>query len=165
MAISIFGVGHENVHSEYFPSLISFSGSTKPTATTVGTMIEKEAARLLGALAAAGVDGDTISADAGATYPSSYAWCQDTITLGVAIRVMRAIAGDGAVPKYWQETLESRYEMLKESGGVVLGGDAPGGSSTGATGPRSHISEHDLDTGDEALISNAVPRFRRSDDL
>jgi hypothetical protein len=163
MSVSTFGVTYTTVQTHFFPSLAVFSGSTKPTSTTVTDMVTLEAARLTGALRAAGITAATISDDAGTTYPAAYAWCQDAITWGTAIRVMRAISGEGAVPTRWHETLKEMYEALAEKGWVVLG-DAPAPSQS-ITGPRSHISNHSLDTGDTADISDMVPRFRRDDEL
>jgi len=163
MTVPVFGINAASIRSHYFPSLAAFSVSTKPTDTTVGEMIDREAGRLVGALKAVSVVASTISADAGATYPSAYAWCQDTIAIGAAIRVMRAISGEGAVPSLWREAIEAKYKYLAEKGWVVLG-DAPQPSQS-VTGPRTHIGNHALDTGDESDISDVVPRFRRSDAL
>lgn len=162
MAVSVFGITYTGVRNHYFPSLADFGASTKPTATSVTEMIDREAARLTGALSAADVAAATIS-DAPATYPAAYAWCQDTIALGAAIRVMRAISGEGAVPTKWREELESRYATLRKNGAVTLG-DAPAPAQLTA-GPRTHISNHSLDTGDTDDISDVIPVFRRDDAL
>lgn len=163
MPVPVFAQTHTTVHDHFFPSLAAFSGSTKPTSTIVGEMVTAEAARLYGALAAVSVSASTISTDAGTTYPAAYAWCQDTVRLGAAIRVMQAIAGAGAVPKAWTEELEKRYKLLEEKGYLALG-DAPSPSES-VSGPRSHVTVHDLDTGDEADMSTAEPKFRRDDSL
>jgi hypothetical protein len=76
---------------------------------------------------------------------------------------MQAFAGAGAVPKEWRAELEMYYETLEKLGYIALG-DAPSPGDE-ANGPRSHISEHDLDTGDEDLISDVIPKFRRDDYL
>lgn len=161
MPVPVFGVTHAAIRSHYFPSRNAFDANSKPTATAVGEMIDAEAARLSGALSAIDVSASTISTDAGSTYPSAYAWCQDTIRLGAAIRVMFAIAGAGSVPDFWVEQLEARYTALAEFGFSVLG-DAP---RPDQLGPRSHVSEHDLDRGDLDLLSDVIPRFRKSDEM
>jgi hypothetical protein len=163
MAVATFGVGAADVRDEYFPSLAVFSASTKPSSGAVLKFIQGEGAKLYGALAAKGVSASTIISDAGSSYPNAYAWCQATVSLGAAIRVMQAIAGFGAVPSAWFDLLKQRYESLSQMGYLALG-DAPGPEDV-ANGPRSHISNHDLDTGDEDLISTVVPKFRRDDKL
>lgn len=124
-------------------------------------MIEAEAARLAGALSAIDVSASSISADAGATYPSAYAWCKDTIRLGAAVRVLQAISGAGSVPEFWVSQLEARYRSLAVDGFSALG-DAPRPSQLG---PRSHVSTHDLSRGDLDLLSDVVPSFRKNDEL
>lgn len=161
MAIQTFDVTHTSVHDHYFPSLAAFGAGTKPTSTIVGEMVNAESAKLAGALLAVGLSATTINNSS--TYPNAHAWCAETIRLGAAIRVMTAIAGAGAVPEAWKEDLAARYKTLSELGYVALG-DAPAAADE-ANGPRSHISEHDLDTGDEDLISDVIPVFRRSDML
>jgi hypothetical protein len=163
MAIPVFGLTHTSVHDHYFPSLVAFSASTKPTATIVGEMITNVAAELIGRLAAVHVTGATISTDAGATYPSAYAWCATYIRQGAAIAVMEAIAGAGAVPEAWQKVQDQRNKDLKEFGYLILG-DAPAPSEQ-ASGPRSHGTHNNLTADSSEDMSSMVPIFRRSDKL
>lgn len=162
MTVSIFAVTYSKVRAHYFPQLSDFSGSTNPTSTTVGEMIDAEGARLAGALSKVGVSASTVSADAGATYPAAYAWCQDTLRLGAAVRVARAMSGTSAVSERWQTELDGRYEDLLDNGAVALG-DAP--TTAAASGPRSHIHRLGLDVGDDADASPLDTKFRRSDQL
>jgi hypothetical protein len=161
MPVPTFAIVHGDVRNHYFPNRIDFSGSTKPTSTTVGQMIDAEAARLSGALAAIDVSASTLSTDAGATYPASYAWCQDTIRLGAAVRVFFALSGAGPVYDAWRADLDARYKDLEDNGHSALG-DAP---QPAQLGPRSHVSSNDLDRGDLELMSDAIPRFRKSDEM
>jgi hypothetical protein len=163
MGLAIFAVTHAEVRSHYFPSLAAFASGTKPTSTAVGQMIDEAAARLAGALAAEGITAAVISADAGASYPNAYALCQSVMLQDAGIRVMQSIAGAGAVPKEWRSEVEAFYERLDERGYVALA-DAPA-PALNANGPRSHIIDLGLYTGDTADESDAVPRFRRDDML
>lgn len=160
MALALFGITHSDVRAHFFPSRAAFDGSSKPTSTAVGQMIDAAAAELAGRLAAQSVTASELDSSG---EPNAYAWCQDYVRLGAAIRVMEAMAGAGAVPKFWRDELTAKQTALEKYGSVILG-DAPTPSEP-SQGPRSHIGNHDLDTGDEDLISDVVPRFRRSDAL
>lgn len=163
MALALFGITHTVVHDNYFPALAAFSGSSKPTSTAIGTMID-EAAGVLGArLLALGSNPTTISTDAGATYPFAYQWCRRYVSLDAAVRVFRAMAGGGPVPEEWLAELERMLKALDTLGLSALG-DAPAPTQD-SRGPFTHIATHGLDTGDEADMSDAVPVFRVKDDL
>jgi hypothetical protein len=162
MAVSTFGVTFSTVHAHYFPSLSVFGAATTPLSGTVTEMIEAEAALLAGRLAAEGVAAATISA-ASSTYPNAYAWCSYVVRLGAAIQAHRAMSGDSETIDDWVELLAARYKDLADQGGIILG-DAPTPSED-ANGPRTHLVNHDIDTGDTDLISDAIPTFRRSDEL
>jgi hypothetical protein len=160
MALSLFGITYSNVRAHFFPSLADFSGSTKPTSTAVGEMIDSAAADLNGRLAAVGVTAADLDSSG---EPAAYAWCKDYVRLASAIRVCEALTGAGQVPKFWREELKAKQDALEKYGHTVLG-DAPTPDQLSA-GPRSHLTNHDLDTGEETLISDAIPRFRRDDEL
>lgn len=161
MAVVTFGVTYSDVRAAHFPQLQSdFSPNSKPTAAQVTTFITEEAADLFGRLLQKGVDASAISTGA-ATYPNAYAWCQKTLKLAAAIRVFPAITGqDAKILDRWQKMLDDRFEQLETSGYAALG-DAPGPTSS-ATGPRSHVVDHNLDTGDDSLMSDVIPKFRRN---
>lgn len=163
MAVSTFGVTAGDIHDHYFPSAAAFSTSTKPTAATVAVMIQEEGADLSGALAAEGISASALSTDAGATYPNAYAWCQDALRLGAAIRVMTAYAGAGAVPELWKSWLDDKYTALEQRGYLELG-DAPAPAQL-SDGPRWHGQNHNLDTGDDSALSTLIPKFTMDDKL
>ena len=165
MAIADFDVTAAKVRAHHFAQLGSEFGTTSnPTATTVGEMVQDAAAELAGKLRAVGVTPSTIDTDAGVTYPEAFAWCAETVRLGAAIRVVGAMSGqDPAIAKKWQSRLDERYGDLEARGYLALG-DAPAPSEN-ASGPRSHVTRHNLDVGDTTSISSAEPRFRRDDAL
>jgi hypothetical protein len=160
VSVYIFGVTYTTVHDHYFPSRTDFSGSTKPTSTVVADMVNAAGADLTGRLTAAGVSAAGLTSSTAAYYY----WCADYVRLATAIRVMEAMAGAGAVPEFWRNELNLKRYDLSTNGAAALG-DATAPSDGGGAGPRSHVTAHSLDTGDEADISDAVPRFRRSDQL
>lgn len=163
MALPTFAVTHSGVHDHYFPGWNVFGAGTVPTSTTVGEMVTAEAGRVFGALLNEGISAATISDDLGVTYPAAYAQCQSAIRLGAAIRVMQAVSGAGAVPEHWRTELEAFYKRLDELGYLALG-DAPAPAQN-SDGPRWHGQNHDLDTGDDTLLSSLEPKFRRDDEL
>lgn len=161
MAITVFGVTGAKVAAHHFPQISAFSTASKPTLATVGEMIDDSGARLGGALRAEGVTPSSITS---ADYPEAYAWCAETVRLGAALSALMAMTGQSPeVAKAWEKKLEARYEDLNDRGHLALG-DAPA-PTEGSNGPRSHISNHSLDTGDASDISDAIPRFRRDDAL
>jgi hypothetical protein len=162
MAISTFGVTYTSVRAHHFPQMAgNFSTASNPTAATVTEMIAGEAAYLTGKLAAEGLTAATIEA---ATSSAAYAWCADAVRLGAAVRAIRAMSGqDPKVAEAWAAELKARYKELSAQGGVVFGDAAL--PDEDPNGPRDWISAHGLDTGEEADISDAVPRFRRDDQL
>jgi len=167
MALQTFGVTHQKVKAHHFPQLQGdFSASSNPSSATVTEMVEAEAARLDGKLRQKDVDPATAATLDGGNpkYPAAYNWCADTIRLGAAVRVIRAMAGqDPAVAKAWEEELRERYSDLDKWGHATLG-DIPAPAQQ-SMGPRSHLKANSLDTGDETLISDAIPAFRRDDEL
>lgn len=162
MAVSTFGVTYSAVKNHHFPQLGGdFSTTTKPTATTVGEMIDAEAADLEGALLAKDLVASTLDDD---TASAAYKWCAETIRLGAAVRALQAmLTADPEVVKAWQAKLNARYKKLEDKGGIVLG--IAEDASDLSSGPRSHITTHSLDTGDDQDISDVVPVFRRNDPL
>ena len=163
MAVPVFGLAHSDIRAHYFPTLAAFGTSTTPTATAVGEMITDAAAVLGGRLARRGLSVSALSADAGATYPLAYAWCRKFIRTMAGVGAYRALMGGGAVPDAWALELARMERELEEFGLSALG-DAPAPAQD-AQGPRSHIANHSLDTGDSQDISDAIPRFRKSDAL
>lgn len=163
MAIETFGVTADSLRAHHFPHFAggAFSVTSKPSLATVTEMVSAAAAELAGYLSAEGVSASSLTE---ADTPNAYAWCADTVRLGAAARVARTVTNmRPEAAAVWQAAFDARVTMLEDNGYVVLG-DAPA-TSEEPNGPRSHIGAHDLDTGDEADISDVVPRFRRSDSL
>lgn len=160
MAIALFGLTHTSVRDHFFPARAAFSASTKPTSSAVGEMIDGAAAELAGLLAAQNITASDLDST---NEPNAYAWCQDFVRLRAAIRVQESIAGAGSVPQFWRDEITNKTTMLEKYGSTLLIDVAQPTAPT--RGPRSHVTNHDLDTGDEDLISDAVPRFRRDDVL
>jgi len=163
MAVAVFGIAHSDVKAHYFPSLAAFASGTNPTSTAVGEMITDAAAVIGARLARLGLAVATVSTDAGATYPLAYAWIRKYIRTAAGIAAFRAMMGAGAAPKEWTDELVRLEAELEESGLTALG-DAPEPAQD-AQGPRTHIENHSLDTGDEDDISDAIPPFRMNDEL
>jgi hypothetical protein len=161
MALALFSVTHTTVHDQYFPSLAAFSGSTRPTSTAVGAMVD-EAAGVLGArLLSLGSNPVTISVDAGATYPNAYQWCKRFVGLHTAVAAFRAMSGGGKVPEEWTSDLERMLDALDEMGLLALG-DAPTPAQD-TRGPFDHIKTHGIDVG--TSVSDLVPDFTMDDEL
>lgn len=162
MSIVTFGVDAGAVKAFHFPQLSSaFSPNSNPTAVTVAAMIESSAAELAGRLADEGSDAGVLFTGATA-YPNAYAWCAETVRLGAAVRVGPAITGANPdVIKLWSEQLKARYKRLEDYGLSELG-DAPIPAES-SNGPRTHIADYNLYTGNTADISTVEPWFRRGD--
>lgn len=164
MTVETFSVVADDVRAGYFPNWSAFSATTKPTSTQVAVFISEEAADLAGHLA---VEDVTVSSSNPAASSAALAWCQKTLRLAVAIRVMRAsTAQNPEVAKAWQEELDSRYKMLERMGATVMGAGAAESTSTSPVqGPTTHIGQYGLTTADVGLMSTVEPRLRRDDEL
>lgn len=163
MAITSYGVTAQKVRAHHFAQLASeFSSTSNPTAATVAEMIAAAAAELGGKLRAVGVTPSSITE---ADYPEAYAWAAETVRIATAVRIMSVMFGlDAPITRSLRATLQERYDHLGERGYLALG-DA-GAPSEHAKGPRSHIRNNSLDTGDAQDISDVgVNRFRSSDVL
>ncbi len=161
MAIAVFGVTAAKLKAHHFPQLAEFSANSNPTSTTVGEMIEASAVDLAGRLRAEGLTPSAIDA---ATTSESYAWSADAVRLGAAVRAIAGMTGqDPAVRQAWERDLQRKWDDLTSRGYLALG-DATAPAEL-ADGPRSHISNHSLDVGDEQDISDVIPVFRRNDHL
>lgn len=160
MTISTFGVVYGDIQAHFFPSF-TFGASSTPTSTAVTGMITAAAAKLAGRLMMQLITPSTLT-DTASAY---YAWCADAIRLDAAIHAARAMAGPGIDTKLWEDELDQKYKELQMFGYLALG-DAPAPTpSTAGTGPRTHITEHDLDVGDLTEISDVAPVFRKNDQL
>lgn len=171
MAIEDFDVDAEKVRGDYFPHRTAFSGSSAPTSTRVADFITEEAGELAGLLleqdiaASSVVSGVTYATPS--TWTPAYTWCRKYVALAVAIRVL-SVSTQGAADdsSKWGERLAAMAKKLASGGATALGDAGLDGSGAGPLGPSSHISELNLDAGDEALNASSVEaRFRRDDQL
>lgn len=93
MASPTYGVDHNFVHDRYFSAQPSFSATSAPTLTAVGSIITDTAAEVTSYLAVKNINWSAIVADAGALYPVSWALLQRLVGLGAAYQVGRAMPG------------------------------------------------------------------------
>jgi hypothetical protein len=160
MTIQTFAVDADSIRRHYFPHLDSFSASTSPTLATVTERITRAAARLSGQLYMRNVDPTTIVD----TTSPAWAWCQETLSLIVAIRLAQVVSGaNSEAVKAWQADLTERFHVLSDSGEAALGGGADAFGLSESAGPTDFISELSLDVGDTSLASDVSPVLRRSD--
>ncbi len=164
MTIATFGVDAGSVRRHHFPQWPDFSTASSPTLATVGEFITEAAADLAGRLELKSLSPATIAAD---TASEAYSWCAKTLRLAVAIDVLAAsTSANPELAKKWQVLLDGRYELLEKYGATAMGvGAAATDDSDEPEGPTSHISELDLDTGNDSDASDVIPRLRRSDEL
>lgn len=161
MAIATFGVTYTTLAAHHFPALTP-STASKPTAATMTEKVKDGAADLAGRLAQKGITAANISED---DHPNAYQWASKYVRLYAAIGALQAGAtADPEVVKAWRAELKDMQEALAEHGYLALGGDLSAPSEA-AEGVLTHISNHDLDVGDETDISDVIPTFRRSDQL
>lgn len=166
MATNEFGVTYQTVRQQELPFLDDFSASSSPTSTTVSVYVAQKAADLHGKLLSAGINAE----DWATTTYAPYQWCQETLTLMVALKILRVMTQQyPEVLKRIADEVKERLKALEEGGGTAIGDsalDATSGDSHPA-GPHTHISELDLSVGDDPAgdASDAAPLLRQSDEL
>ena len=161
-APNTFGVTADSVRSHFFPQANAFSTNSSPTLATVTARVGWAASDLDGALRMKGVDPVAIATATDA----AYLWCAKTLSLMAARELLSVMTGqDPAWAKSIQADVKARLDALQTLGVDVLGSGAVAASGDDGVGPTTHIDENDLDTGDPTLISDVVPRLRRSDEL
>jgi hypothetical protein len=163
VALTTFGVTPAIVRQQHFPHRSDFSTVSNPTTATVTVFINQAAADVQGWLLKESIDAASITDSATAPYVK----CAEAVTLRAAIKVQRAATNDDpAIAKALEAELKAWRKALEDDGATFLGDDSLGdGSNSDPDGPTTHISELDLDTGDDADASDVVPVLRRSDDL
>ncbi len=160
MSVNLFGVTAAIVRADYFPQIADFSTDSNPTVASVNRYLDQRAATLEARLLQESVVASaiTIATDA------AYLWCQQTLTLMVAIRVMEAMSQqDAELLKRWREELLERWAELEEKGYLALGG----GVSTpdeNPDGPTHHISNLGLDTSRVAESASSIDMPFHKDD-
>lgn len=160
MSVSVFGVTHTTVRGQYFPAIGSFTANTNPTSTVVASIIDQKAASLEAALAQENISTASITDSASAPY----LWCQETLSLMVAVRLLQIITGvDPEVAKSWREELKARLDLLDERGAIALGDVSLDTGNSPANGATTHISHFSLDLPESDDLSSLEPLFRKDD--
>ena len=159
-----FGVTATMVRTDKFPFWGDFSPNSNPTDTVVARFITQKYGELAAKLLIKGVLAATIDAA-----PSSvaYAWCQETLTLMVARRVLDATtARYPELAKAFDADLKVRLQSLQDYGATALGDATLQVSTTPPAGPTTHINYYDLsDPNDSTTLSTLDPPFRKDDKL
>ncbi len=162
MTIATFAVTYATMRAEYFPHLEEFSAVSNPQATTVTTIISQKAAGLANLLAQEGVSATAVEALT-ATDPA-YLWCQETLALMVAVRLLQLASGkDPKLAEVWRDELVARLKDLAERGAAALGNASLDTSDSPANGPATHITYLGLDLPDADDASSIEPLFRKDD--
>jgi hypothetical protein len=161
MAVETFGVTAAMVQRHYFPTFTTWSGSTIPTTTAVGEMIDAAGGRLTGALLNESIPVGGITAGTAA-----YAACQDVMRMLTARRVLECITGvNPALAQRLDQEIAAWFKSFDESGATFLGDDDLGSlSESDPDGPTHHIDEYVLPVStDNAEASDATLPFRKDD--
>lgn len=162
MPVQTYGVTPDSVRLLYFPTNDPPSASTSPSLSAQTSMVQEEAAELEGALELQAIDPATVFARGATEAP--YLWCAKTLGLMVAIRVAEVSRGsDTELLKRWRERVEARLEALASQGASALGDSTLETSASPIAGPTTHITEFNLDTGDDTQLSSTAPIFRKDD--
>jgi hypothetical protein len=159
MGNAVYAVTSAFVADRFFPQLQGgFTVNTRPTSTTISTMIGESAADVNGVLGLLSITQPT-SVEA-----QAYAWCQYTVALGAAFRAARGMAsGNPEAAKAWEAEYKARLTELKGSPSMLT--DAIQASNP-TTGVRSWVRDLSLDRGDSTdYTDNVRPTFRVDDDI
>jgi hypothetical protein len=161
-AINTFGVTQASVAAFHFPMWPAFSAASKPTATTVTSMISEAGGQLASMLY-----GEAITASAITDVASSaYVMCAEQLRRMVALKVLKASTQqDPELAKALQAEIDAWFVALKAAGGTFLGDEGLTTSPSDPDGPTSHISEYSLKVDEASNMSTVVPRLRRDDQL
>lgn len=161
MSITTFDVDREMIREDFFKQNAEFSADSIPSADSVDRFVDQEAAELEAKLLQESITASSITDDESA----AFLWCQRTLSLLVAIRVMEAMAQqDTTLLKVWRDRLDARFKALDEKGYLALGGGVSAPTSQ-PNGPTHHIDTYGLDVGDTSLASSVAPVLRRDDQL
>lgn len=157
-----FGVTAATMRAEYFPQWSAFDVNTRPSSTTItDSIIPQKYAELAGKLLVKQI---AIASAVAATTDPPYSWCQETLGLMVAIRILQlATQRDVELAKTYQERLDDRLGALESYGATALGlasldtGNSPSG------GPTTYIEQLGLEVPDSSLSSGLAPFIRKDD--
>ena len=160
MAISTFGMTNTIIASDYW-SQFALSATSTPTSTRVTQMIDRVAAEVNGYVTAMGGTPSDIDSSG---EPISYAWLAETVGVGTAAQMGRAMTGgDPELAKEYQRQYEKRLKDLRDHPEIVLA-DHYDDVSSPAGEVRSHVKKLGYsDRGSDATTYE--PTFRMEDDL
>ncbi len=158
-----FGVTYTSIRDEFFPQWGAFSANSNPTATTVTTLITQKYADLAGKLLIKGIAIATVDA---ATSSVGYSWCQETLGLMVAIRVLQLVTQrDPELAKAYLQRLTERLSALETYGAAALGDRTLDTGTSPSSGPTTFIDQMGITLPDDSEASELVPFFRRDDQV
>lgn len=162
MAANTFGVTAESVRRHHFPAFDAFSSTSNPTASTVGEVIDEEAARVAGWLALE----EVVAASITDTTSSAYKQCARIIRLLAATRLVGSMTGmDPELVRAWRAEVAEWRKGLDTGGTAFLGDGAVSSSAADPDGPTTHINMNNLTQDTADAMSSVVPRLRRDDKL
>lgn len=162
MTIYAFGVTPVTVRGECFPAIGAFTTNSNPTAAVVTSIINQKAAELGGLLASEGVSAATVHGLGAEQIP--YLWCQETLTLMVAVRLLQIITSNNPkLAEAWANTLSARLKDLADRGAIALGDASLDTGTSPANGPTTHITHFSLSLPSNDDLSSLDPPFRKDD--
>lgn len=164
MALNLFGVTAATVARNHFPN-VTFSGSSRPTDTAVGDMINDVAAEVCALLLEKGIPQDQIfAAGPSGAYPVSFQRIQSAIRKGTAVKAAPSVQQkDAQLVQLWSGEYKAFLFAVRTNGYLALG-DAPAPAESDV-GPRSHIDNLGLTTTDPNVSPDVIPPFHKDDML
>lgn len=125
------------IQERYWPNQ-DFSADAVVSETLIDHMADGIATEINSYLVSIGLDPSTID---DAANPYAYAWLQETLGLGIAARVGRALTGaDPELSKYYSKEFEKRMKQLRTDADAVLG-DWLDDSGVPNNDVRSHVKK------------------------
>ena len=159
--MSTFNVSATTMRDEFFPQWGAFSANSNPTTTTVATIITQKYADLAGKLLIKGIAIATVDA---ASSSVGFSWCQETLGLMVAIRILQLVTQrDPELAKAYTLRLAERLGALETYGAAALGDRALDTGSSPSSGPTTFIDQMGITLPDDSEASTLAPFFRRDD--
>ena len=139
MAASTFGVTAALLQSDMFPHY-TFSATSHPTSTAVGTIITRAGAVVSGLVDARGLNANALDATG---EPIAYYFCQRLTLVGAALDVARAFTGSGApgelVDTLRREWMDGLKALRDPQLGKAMLVDAYGSATAGRI--RTHVQD------------------------
>lgn len=162
MALNDFGVTQTSVAAIHFPMWPAFSAASKPTATTVATLISEAAGLMESRLYAEDITASAITDTASA----AYVMCATQLRRIVALGVLKASTQQNPeLAKELQREIDAWFARLAAEGATFLGNASLQNGASDPDGPTSHISQYGLEVDSADDMSSTVPRLRRDDAL